>query len=140
LEDFYDFYHATAALPYCNVFLTERFLGTLLTRPPLDLSGVFGTIVVWDESEAVDLLRKKFAHATAKFASREAAEGRVADARPSKSAQASDNPQPRVKRFCHGDFTAPRLNPPRKRKDSPMHSARTHSAATAKVAPPRGRW
>jgi hypothetical protein len=55
--DFYDFYHATAALPYCNVFLTERFLGTLLTRPPLNLSSVFGTRVVWDESEAVDLLR-----------------------------------------------------------------------------------
>ena len=57
LEDFYDFYHATAALPYCQVFLTERFLGTLLTRPPLELSGTFGTTVVWDEAEAVNLLR-----------------------------------------------------------------------------------
>jgi len=66
--------------------------------------------------------------------------GRVARALPSKRAQASDNPQPRVKRFCHGDFTAPRRNPPRNRKDNPMHSARAHNAATAKVAPPRGRW
>ena len=57
LEDFYDFYHATAALPYCDVFLTEKFLGTLLTRPPLKLSGTFGTTVVWEESEAVNLLR-----------------------------------------------------------------------------------
>jgi hypothetical protein len=57
LEDFYDFYHATAALPHCEVFLTERFLGTLLTRPPLELSGTFGTTVVWEEAEAINLLR-----------------------------------------------------------------------------------
>jgi hypothetical protein len=57
LEDFYDFYHATAALPYCDVFLTEKFLGTLLTRPPLELSGTFGITVLWEESEAVNLLR-----------------------------------------------------------------------------------
>jgi elongation factor Ts len=36
------------------------------------------TEVGGDMDKAVDLLRKKFAHATAKFASREAAEGRVA--------------------------------------------------------------
>jgi elongation factor Ts len=36
------------------------------------------TEVGGDMEKAVDLLRKKFAHATAKFASREAAEGRVA--------------------------------------------------------------
>jgi len=57
VEDFYDFYHATAALPYCHVFLTERFLGTLLTRPPLELSGTFRTTVAWEEAEAVNLLR-----------------------------------------------------------------------------------
>ncbi|MGE3845115.1 MAG: hypothetical protein AB7I50_26430 [Vicinamibacterales bacterium] len=57
VEDFYDFYHATAALPYCDVFLTERFLGTLLTRPPLEFSDTFGTTVLWEEAEAVNLLR-----------------------------------------------------------------------------------
>jgi elongation factor Ts len=36
------------------------------------------TEVGGDMDKAVDLLRKKFAHATAKFASREAAEGRIA--------------------------------------------------------------
>lgn len=55
-SDFYDFYHATAALPYCDVFLTESFLGTLLTCPPLDLARIFDTTVVWDEADAVKVL------------------------------------------------------------------------------------
>ncbi len=33
-QDFIDMNHATAALPYCHMFLTERFLGTVLSRPP----------------------------------------------------------------------------------------------------------
>lgn len=32
-------YHAAAALPYCNMFLTEAFMGTILKNPPLS----FGT-------------------------------------------------------------------------------------------------
>lgn len=56
--DFYDFHHATAALPYCDVFLTERFLGTVLTRPPLSLDDHFGTKVIWDEAVAADALMK----------------------------------------------------------------------------------
>ena len=56
-SDFYDFYHATAALPYCDVFLTESFLGTLLTCPPLDLARIFDTTVVWDEADAIEALQ-----------------------------------------------------------------------------------
>ncbi len=56
-SDFYDIYHATAALPYCDVFLTERFLGTALSRPPLDLGRHFGTAVIWDEEAALENLR-----------------------------------------------------------------------------------
>ncbi len=58
-SDFYDIYHATAALPYCDVFLTERFLGTALSRPPLDLARHFGTTVLWDEMAALDELRRQ---------------------------------------------------------------------------------
>ena len=56
-SDFYDIYHATAALPYCDVFLTERFLGNVLSRPPLDLARHFGTVVAWDEEDALRCLR-----------------------------------------------------------------------------------
>jgi hypothetical protein len=57
-SDFYDFHHATAALPYCDVFLTECFLGTILTRPPLALDAHFGTKVLWDEADAAEALLK----------------------------------------------------------------------------------
>ncbi len=57
-SDFYDFHHATAALPYCDIFLTERFLGTILTRPPLALDAHFGAKVLWDEAAAVEALLK----------------------------------------------------------------------------------
>lgn len=57
-SDFYDFHHATAALPYCDVFLTEVFLGTMLTRPPLALDAHFGTKVLWDEADAAEALLK----------------------------------------------------------------------------------
>lgn len=56
-SDLFDIYHATAALPYCDVFLTERFLGTALTRPPLDLAAHFQTAVAWDEEAALRCVR-----------------------------------------------------------------------------------
>jgi hypothetical protein len=52
-QDFVDMHHATAALPYCHLFLTERFLGTALSRPPLDLSKQFGVEVLWDADAAM---------------------------------------------------------------------------------------
>ncbi len=56
-NDFYDIYHATAALPYCDVFLTEAFVGTILNNPPLAFGKVFGTEIVWTEFDALRLLR-----------------------------------------------------------------------------------
>ena len=56
-NDFYDIYHATAALPYCDVFLTEAFVGTILNNPPLSLGKVFDTEIIWSEDDALRLLR-----------------------------------------------------------------------------------
>lgn len=56
-NDFYDIYHATAALPYCDVFLTEAFAGTILKNRPLAFGKVFGTEIVWTEGDALQLLR-----------------------------------------------------------------------------------
>jgi hypothetical protein len=56
-NDFYDIYHATAALPYCDVFLTELFAGTILKNRPLAFGKVFGTEIVWSEGDALQLLR-----------------------------------------------------------------------------------
>ncbi len=56
--DTYDFHHAAAALPYCDLFLTERFLATVLAKPPLKFAELFGTSVVSREEEALSLLRK----------------------------------------------------------------------------------
>jgi hypothetical protein len=47
-QDFVDMNDATAALPYCHLFLSETFLGTALSRPPLNLARPFGAQVVWD--------------------------------------------------------------------------------------------
>jgi len=52
-QDFLDIHHATAALPYCNLFLTEKFLGTALTSQPLNLASQFGVEVVWRLDEAL---------------------------------------------------------------------------------------
>lgn len=55
--DTYDFHHAAAALPYCDVFLTERFLCTVLERPPLAFAELFGTTTIHREREAVGFLK-----------------------------------------------------------------------------------
>lgn len=57
-QDFLDIHHATAALPYCNLFLTEKFLGTALTSPPLKLASQFGVEVVWRLDEALPSLER----------------------------------------------------------------------------------
>jgi len=56
-NDFYDIYHATSALPYCDVFLTEAFAGTILKNPPLAFGKVFGTEIIWSDDDALRLLR-----------------------------------------------------------------------------------
>lgn len=54
--DTYDFHHAAAALPYCDVFLTERFLSTVLVERPLAFAELFGTRIASREEEALKLL------------------------------------------------------------------------------------
>lgn len=55
--DFYDFHHSAAALPYCDVFLTERFIAHVLKNPPLSFASRFDTKVVSDEEEALSVLK-----------------------------------------------------------------------------------
>lgn len=54
--DFYDFHHAAAAMPYCDLFLTERFLTTMLCQPPLDHHVRFETRVTNDPAEALSMV------------------------------------------------------------------------------------
>lgn len=56
--DFFDVHHASAALGYCDFFLTERFLGTALSRPPLAYNERFSCTVLWDEQEALAALQR----------------------------------------------------------------------------------
>ena len=56
--DFLDIHHASAALPYCDFFLTERFLGTALSRRPLAFDEHFACSVFWDEAEALAALQQ----------------------------------------------------------------------------------
>jgi hypothetical protein len=55
-EDFFDIRHAAAAIPYCDVFLTEKFLKTACTSPLLDLGRTFATQIISDEDEALRLV------------------------------------------------------------------------------------
>ncbi|MBN1630370.1 MAG: hypothetical protein JW990_11445 [Thermoleophilia bacterium] len=57
-SDFYDFHHAAAAVPYCDVFFTERFLATMLTRPPLSFDERFDTVVVHRDVDALSAVRR----------------------------------------------------------------------------------
>jgi hypothetical protein len=57
-QDFVDISHATAALPYCHLFLTERFLGTALGRPPLNLAQQFGVGLAWEAGAALTAIER----------------------------------------------------------------------------------
>lgn len=57
-QDFFDIYHAAAAIPYCDVFLTERFLKTVCTNSPLDFADSFATEIIADEAEALDAVSR----------------------------------------------------------------------------------
>lgn len=52
-QDFFDLRHAAAAIPYCDVFLTETFLKTACTSTLLDFGRSFGTRIISDEEEAL---------------------------------------------------------------------------------------
>ena len=57
-NDYYDFEHATAALSYCDAFLTEGSLHGLVTRPQVDLESVNGCRVFSDVDAAVEHVRQ----------------------------------------------------------------------------------
>jgi hypothetical protein len=48
-----DLFHAAAALPYCNAFLTDGSMRHLLTTHPTDLAGLYGCTVLCTPDEAV---------------------------------------------------------------------------------------
>lgn len=51
-NDWYDFQHAYGAVGYCDVFLTERSLHHLLSRPQVDLKGISDCVIVSNIDEA----------------------------------------------------------------------------------------
>lgn len=55
--DLHDFEHATAALPYCDAFFTDRRLAALLTHPPLDYDQSYNCAVLCDDDDIVEYLR-----------------------------------------------------------------------------------
>ena len=57
-NDYYDFEHATAALSYCDAFLTEGPLHDLVTRPDVDLETINGCRVFSDVQAAAEHVRQ----------------------------------------------------------------------------------
>lgn len=55
-NDFLDFHHATSALPYFQVFLTERPLHVLTTANHMKLDALYGCKVISDDATAIQHL------------------------------------------------------------------------------------
>ncbi|WP_141638585.1 hypothetical protein [Halomonas sp. KM-1] len=56
-NDFYDFKHAAAAVGYCNAFMTEKPLRTMLQQKHLGLEKDFPCTVISDIDEAISWIR-----------------------------------------------------------------------------------
>jgi hypothetical protein len=56
MNDLEDFRHAGAALPYCDVFLTEKSLGHMICQSPSNLRDKYDCIVISDPQHAVQQL------------------------------------------------------------------------------------
>jgi hypothetical protein len=56
VNDLPDHQHATAALPYCNAFFTERAMRDILTRAPFHLDQAYACRVISDPNEALAYL------------------------------------------------------------------------------------
>jgi hypothetical protein len=56
--DFYDFFHASSAIPYCNYFFTEKKLANILTQKPLNLDKTYGCIILHREEDILEELKK----------------------------------------------------------------------------------
>ncbi len=55
--DLWDFRHAHPALAYCSAFFTEKKLGNVLCRPPLNYDTAYGCTVLWNDDAIVEYLR-----------------------------------------------------------------------------------
>jgi len=53
-NDIFDLRHAAAAIPYCDVFLTEKFVKSACTSSLLDFGTAYSTRIICDEDEALD--------------------------------------------------------------------------------------
>lgn len=53
-----DLFHAAAALPYCDAFLTDSSMCHLLTTPPTDLAGLYGCTVLRTPADAIEHLMR----------------------------------------------------------------------------------
>lgn len=53
-----DIFHASAALPYCSVFLTDSATRHLITSPPTDLAFQYQCTVLDDPAKAVEQLQR----------------------------------------------------------------------------------
>jgi hypothetical protein len=57
-NDLHDHLHAKAALPYCDMFLTERVLGTLITGKHLRFDQQYSCRVLWNDDDALIALKE----------------------------------------------------------------------------------
>jgi hypothetical protein len=57
-NDIFDLRHAAAAIPYCDVFLTEKFVKTACTSSLLDFGTAYGTRIICDDDEALDAVSR----------------------------------------------------------------------------------
>jgi hypothetical protein len=58
-NDLYDFYHAMAAVPYCDVFFVEKPLRAMLEQKNLQINKDFDCKIISSVSEAVEFLEKE---------------------------------------------------------------------------------
>ena len=58
-NDFEDFHHASTALPYFNLFCTEKSLRHLLCTRPLEFDKAYGITVLDDADEIVDFIHSR---------------------------------------------------------------------------------
>jgi hypothetical protein len=59
-NDVFDFYHAQLAIPYCDVFLTESSLKSLVCSQHLKFDRIYNTEIISDPNKAVSKLRQRF--------------------------------------------------------------------------------
>lgn len=57
-NDIFDLRHAAAAIPYCDVFLTEKFVKSACTSSLLDFGTAYGTRIISDEDEAIEAVSR----------------------------------------------------------------------------------